>query len=272
MPDPGTGCERLTNRRFGAAPTRASQGGMKVGERKGNDVVSMGGSRIYRHGEPSAWQDAAEEGCIEAITKHIEAHLGVVDSVFHEVLSDTVHVDVHLVRPTAERPYVRLVTSGMSDLPMTIPAGEDVPRFAELLVTLPGTWKLDTESFEDETWYWPLRLLKGLARLPHKHATWLGFGHTVPNGDPPTPYAPNTRLCGAITLLPISVPSGFHKLRIDEAKEITFYAAVPLFEEEMNLKLRSGTDALLDRFEAKGISDIVDPARSNVAKRRFGWF
>ena len=46
----------------------------------------------------------------------------------------------------------------------------------------------------------------------------------------------------------------------------------PLFEEEMHLKLRSGTDALLERFGKRGISDIVDPARPNVARKRFGLF
>jgi hypothetical protein len=74
------------------------------------------------------------------------------------------------------------VTSGMSDLPMSVPAGSDAPNFIELMMTVPGDWRLD------------------------------------------------------------------------------------------HLKLRSGTDALLERFGKRGISDIVDPARPNVARKRFGLF
>jgi hypothetical protein len=234
-----------------------------------NDVVSLSGSPVWHHGEPAPFQPAQGEMCLQQIGDHIARHLGKVESVFHEVVSDTVHVDVHFVEASDAFPFRRLVTSGMSDLPMTTPEGADVPRHAELMVTLPADWKLDMASFEDEAWYWPVRLLKTLARLPHKHATWLGFGHTVPNGDPPQPYAANTRLCGAIVVPPLSAPEDFHTLEIDAGKTIAFYSVVPIHAAEMELKLRKGSDALFDRFDAKGIADIVDPRRPDVAKRRF---
>lgn len=235
-------------------------------------VVSMSGSPIYHHTEATPFQAPQGEECIKEISDHIESHLGKVETVFHEIVSDTVHIDVHFVKPTDDFPFVRLVTSGMSDLPMTVPDGAESSRYAELMVTLPGDWRLDQKSFEDENWYWPVRLLKGLARLPHKYRTWLGFGHSVPNGDPPEPYASRTGLCGAIVLPPVTVPEGFHRLRINEEKEITFYAAVPLYAEEMNFKLRSGTDKLLDKFDRADVSDIIDPVRRNVARKRFGIF
>ena len=106
------------------------------------------------------------------------------------------------------------------------PPDADVPRYAELMITLPPDWKLDKESFEDERWYWPVRLIKTLARLPHKYGTWLGWGHTVPNGDPAEPYAADVRFDGCILLPSISVPAEFHRLRIDGDKEIAFLAIV----------------------------------------------
>lgn len=232
-------------------------------------IVSLSGSPIFRHTEETPRAAPQGEECIEAISDHIVAHLGPVETVFHEIVSDKVHIDVHFVKPTEEFPFVRLVTSGMSDLPMSIPVNADVPRHTELLITLPGHWCLDQTSLSEEIWYWPIRLIKRLARLPHKNATWLGWGHTVPNGDPPSPYAPSTELNGAIILPPVSVPDEFHRLRINDAKEIAFYAVVPLYEEEMQLKLKSGSDKLLDRFSRAGIDDIVDPRRRNVAKKRF---
>jgi hypothetical protein len=235
-------------------------------------VVSLSGNPIYHHGAEADWQAPQGEMCLEQISEHIGRHIGEVETVFHEIASDTVHIDVHFVKPSAEQPFIRLVTSGMSDLPMAVPESSEAPRFAELMLTLPADWRLDQESFQSEQWYWPVRLLKVLARLPHKHATWLGFGHTVPNGDPAEAYAPTTKLCGAIILPPVSVPEDFATLHIDETKTITFYSVVPLYKEEMQLKLRSGSDKLLQLFDSKGINDLVEPGRPNVAKKRFGLF
>ncbi len=227
---------------------------------------------MLQHGQEGPWQPAQGEECLEAISAHIETHLGPVESVYHELASDTVHIDVHFVKPTESFPHIRLVTSGMSDLPMTIPDGSAAPRYVELLITLPRDWKLDQTSLNDENWYWPVGLIKSLARLPHKHNTWLGWGHTVPNGNPAERYAPSTAMCGTIVLPPVTVPDEFRRLKINEEKEITFYSAVPLYEEEMQFKLNKGTDELLDRFDQAGINDLVDPKRRNVAKKRFGLF
>ncbi len=235
-------------------------------------VTSMSGAPIYRHGEPSAWEPPRGEEFLEQISAHIEKHLGPVETVFHEIVSDTVHIDVHVVRPTKDFPFIRLVTSGMSDLPMTTPDGPQIPRYVELLITLPADWRLDQESFEDEAWYWPVRLLKGLARLPHKHQTWLGWGHTVPNGNPAEPYASNTKLCGAIVSPSVTVPNEFHELDIPGHKRIVFYAAIPIYESEMNLKLRLGADELVDRLDRKGVTDVVEIARKDVSRKVFGFW
>lgn len=243
-----------------------------MGGEKKPDAVSLGGSEIYRHGPESDWEPPAEGDSLEEVPAHIEKHLGKIESVFHEIVSDAVHIDVHIVRPTESFPFIRLVTTGMSDRRMTVPADADATPFAELMVTLPHDWKLDTPSMQDENWYWPVRLLKTLARLPHKHQTWLGWGHTIPHGDPAEPYAPGTKLMGAIILPSITVPDGFNMLQTAIGKRIAFYAVVPLYEEEMNLKLRSGTNKLLDKLSARNLTDIIDPTRENVARKRFGLF
>jgi hypothetical protein len=233
---------------------------------------SPGGSTIYRHGMPSEWRPPAEGNCLQQISEHIERHLGPIEAVFHEVVSDTVHIDLHWVKPTADAPFARLITSGMSDLPMSVPDDSGLPAHLELMITLPEDWRFEMSAFEDERWYWPIRLLKTLARLPHKYDTWLGWGHTVPNGDPAEPYADNVKFTGAILLPPVTAPEEFFVLPIDEHKSIGFLAVYPLFAEEMDLKLRRGTDALLDGFVRHAVSDIVDPRRRNVAKKRFGLF
>jgi hypothetical protein len=237
-----------------------------------DDERAPSGSPIYRHGAAKAWQPARGEESLEQIAAHIDAHLGPVATVFHELVSDLVHIDVHVVKPTPTCPFIRLVTSGMSDLPMTVPEGKDVPRYLELMMTLPRDWRLDGESFKDEAWYWPVRLLKTLARLPHAHDTWLGWGHTIPNGDPAVPYAANVGFTGAIVLPSIKAPSAFSTLAVDADKEITFQAVWPLLPNEMDYKLQYGTSALIDRFEKYLVSDLVDAKRKDVTRKRFGFW
>jgi len=238
------------------------------------DDVSPGGSPIMVHSREKDFTPPQGEEHIEAIGAHIERHLGPVSGVFHEIISDLVHIDVHVVPATEQFPYLRLVTSGMSDLPMTVPdeVDADVPRFMELMVTLPADWPISQDAFEDERNYWPVRLLKGLARLPHEYDTWLGFGHTIPNGHPSEPYAPGVGFDGAIVLPPVTTPEDFAELALEDGKVITFMTIIPLYPEEMDLKLKKGAEALLDRFDAKNIQDVIEPGRTNVAKKRFGLF
>ncbi|WP_313148068.1 suppressor of fused domain protein [Stenotrophomonas sp.] len=236
------------------------------------DDVSPGGSPILVHSREKDFTPAQGESHIEAISAHIERHLGPISGVFHEIISDLVHIDVHVVPANEQFPYLRLVTSGMSDLPMTLPDGAPGSAYMELMVALPADWPISDDAFEDERNYWPVRLLKTLARLPHEYDTWLGFGHTIPNGHPAEPYAPGVGFDGAIVLPPVTAPEDFGTLQLDDARTIEFMSIVPLYPEEMDLKLKKDAEALLDRFDAKNIQDVIVPGRVNVARKRFGFF
>jgi hypothetical protein len=102
---------------------------------------------------------------LEHITNHVERYIGKIETVWHEIISDLVHIDVHWVQPTAERPYHTLVTSGMSDRPMTVPEGAENFCYGELVLCLPQEWPISEGAFKDEKNYWPIRLLKGTAPL-----------------------------------------------------------------------------------------------------------
>jgi hypothetical protein len=156
----------------------------------------------------------------------------------------------------------------MSDRPMTLPKGVDAHEYAELCISLPADWDLRQEAYADENVYWPIRWLKTLARLPHDYRTWLGFGHTVPNGDPPEPFADGTEFCGLIVLPPVHLPRGFRVLQTTAGKEVEFFAVVPLYREEMEFKLRNGARALLDLFTENDVTPVVAPGRVNVCRPR----
>ncbi|AJS59305.1 hypothetical protein UB51_13440 [Paenibacillus sp. IHBB 10380] len=44
------------------------------------------------------------------ISKHVEKYIGEIDGVFHEIISDLVHIDILIVKPTKKRNYYTLVT------------------------------------------------------------------------------------------------------------------------------------------------------------------
>jgi hypothetical protein len=234
------------------------------------------GAPLYRHeARTKPFEPVTGDGeSIDRISAHIEQHVGPVAGVFHEIVSDLVHVDVHLVAPTADRPWHTLVTSGMSDRPMTVPDGVDPAEqaFAELTICLPPDWPMEHAAWSDERNYWPIRWLKTLARLPHEYDTWLGWGHTVPNGDPPEPYAHGTKFCCMLLLPSISAGDDFHRLKVNDEKTINFYALYPLYKEEVDFKLKRGTEALIEKFFKAGVTDVVDVARRNACRKRFGLF
>lgn len=206
----------------------------------------------------------------QQIRSHVERHIGRIDDVFP---GDSGHgtADVLYVRPVNSRPYHTLVTAGMSAVAMNVPPDVSAPRRIELMMTLPERWKLGSD-ISDERTHWPTRLLHSLSRWPREHEGWLGWGHTVPNGDPPQPLAPRTSLCGVIIAPSLLVPVAFYEADI-EGERVAFYSAIPLYREELELQARQGMAALLERLLHKDINDVVDPKRANVAKRkRFGLF
>jgi len=243
---------------------------------------SPSGAIIYRYDDaepakPAEFQLAAgDEQAIEAISHHIEQHIGPISGVFHELISDLVHIDVHCVEPSADFPFHVLVTSGMSDLPMTVPEGAEDARYAELCVLLPSTWPVPgvgevvgaTGDWQSDEYYWPIEWLKYLARFPHEYQTWIGFGHTIPNGEEAEPFGPNTEL-GCMLLLPsMSLPEEFRELKVSEDKTINFFCLYPLYKEEMEFKLQDGYEALMEKFDEYEVSDVIDPDRSNTAKAK----
>ena len=201
---------------------------------------------------------------MEAVEGHIDQYFGNVENVFHELVSPDIHVDICVVPPSEERDYYTLVTMGMGAHRMNVP--EELAEYklerAELAIALPADWKLDQESMKDEKWYWPIRLLKSLARLPIDCDSWLGHGHTVENREP---FAENTKLCTAILIDPQGTEDGSEFCTLPGGGEVNFYQVIPLYVDELDYKLEHDADALLNKM--RGISFVVNPTRQNAITR-----
>jgi Suppressor of fused protein (SUFU) len=233
--------------------------------------VSPGGDAIFCHAERDRDFEPAvgDAALVQALDAHLDAVFGEHGgSVFHEIVSDLVHVDVHLVPADDDRGWLTLVTCGMAQRAMTVPEGLEDYRHAELMIALPVDWPLDAEAWEDERWYWPIRLLKTLARLPHEYDTFFYLGHTVPNGDPSMPYAPGTELCGALIGPTPDEIEGFEQFDVLDGRVVHIYSVIPLHGDEMKLKLREGASALGHKLDDAGVNLLVDPGRPSAVVHR----
>lgn len=198
---------------------------------------------------------------VEAVGMHIARHFGVFNKVFREEDTDDLRVDICLIPPSEQRFYYTLVTVGMGAHRMQVPPelrDQKLDR-AELVLTLPPTWDLESD---EERWYWPLRWMKILARLPGAEDTWLGWGHTVPAGEP---FAENTALSSILLELPYTFGEKSMACPLPDGSEVRFYQIIPLYEEELAYKVAHGTDALAALFD-HDFSDVIDPERKNYCK------
>jgi len=196
---------------------------------------------------------------VEAIESHISSHFGKFDNVLHEIVSPDIHVDICVINPTPEHNYYTLVTMGMGAHQMNVP--KELRKMglerAEVLICLPPDWDIQND---DEKWYWPLRWLKVLARLPIGHDTWLGYGHTVPNG---AAFAENTELSGVMLSVPYYFGQESSICTLPNGDKVNFYQIIALYEDEMNFKIANSAEALEDLFP-EDFDMVLDVARKSV--------
>ena len=166
-----------------------------------------------------------------------------------------------MIPPSEERNYYVLVTMGMGAHWMKVP--EELAEYklerAELAVCLPPDWNLQSD---DEKWYWPIRMLKVLARLPISEDTWLGWGHTVDNGES---FDESTQMCGCMLINPANFEETANICSMPDGSEVNFYQAIPLYNEEMAYKMDNDAETLLNIMDDTIL--IINPNRKNYCKK-----
>ncbi|MFN9757433.1 MAG: suppressor of fused domain protein [Planctomycetota bacterium] len=201
---------------------------------------------------------------LDDITAHVERCFGPVRRVLHEVVSDHVHVDVLIAEVAEDHPYVTLVTSGMSDLPM--PSQDGGPTRCEVMIRLMADHPLSQEAFADEANYWPIRRLKMIARMPHLLGSSFAAGHTIAT-NPPEPLHPGSEFCALGLVEPLD--PGARTIRTKDGLEITLLQVVPMYREELAWKLQQpAIGALAELYDAESFR-IADAGRAKL--RGEGW-
>lgn len=233
--------------------------------------VSPGGSRIYKHEEPESrvFQLPKEYGRYgEEVCAHFDKLFpGRETGVFHEIMSDLVHIDVYIMKPTEDDDFHVIYTTGMSDLPMTLPA--DLPEaekwsHAELFMLLPGSWNsaeaLAVSSEIPHEDYWPINLIKFLARLPHEYKTWLCAGHTIPNGPNYEPVLPGSHMGGAVIM---GTDEKYSPIIAADNTALNLFMVMPASRAEIEYKLDFGMEALYEMFDKFSVPMVVDVFRKS---------
>jgi hypothetical protein len=205
---------------------------------------------------------------IQSVGDHIQKHMGEIAVVFHENVSTNVHIDVYHVAPSRSRPFHTLISCGMSEKSMSAPADWEDGRFAELMICLPSSWPVEPTAFENEEYYWPIRILKGATRYPHENKTWLYAGHSVLWRDPPQPFARNTKMTSIVLRYPLMVSADARTIQTSGGTHILLWTVVPLYTEEWEFKNRNGFEALDKLLVENEITELLDPRRTNVALKQ----
>lgn len=199
---------------------------------------------------------------LDIYEKYITENFGEIETVFHEIVSPDIHLDILVIAPTKEENYYKLITMGMGAYKMNVPSSlkKENLEYAELVLYLPPTWNITTDV---EEYFWPIRELKNLARIPVNNDTWLGYGHSVASDDNNTPYASNTKFSSIVLISALNKDLEELDLRIEGKGKINFYQLFPLYEEELNYKFENGTEELLKLFTKEDLFPIININRKN---------
>lgn len=226
----------------------------------------MGLFDVFKRKKNKQEQFFYTESEMEQYETYIAEQFGEFDGVFHEIISPDIHLDVIIVPPTPENNYYKLITMGMGAYKMGIP--DELNQYelerAELILYLPPTWNVGSDKEED---YWPIRQLKGTARIPVQCDTWLGYGHTVSSDEENTPYADNTGFCSMMLLNGVNLKGEELDLRMETIGKINFYQLFPLYKEELEYKQGTDADTLLNLFDEADRTPIINISRKNYGIR-----
>ena len=149
-----------------------------------------------------------------------------------------------------ERDWFTIVTSGMSDLRMKVPAGLRHPR-AELILYVAEPKELYVE------------LLQWLAGLPHdQEGTWYGHETTMTNGRPPRPIFVGSELdCFLFAPTQLVADRTVDRRLSLEGDPFTFLRVMPITSAECEFILTRDHDAFREILDDRQHPIVLDEGR-----------
>lgn len=223
------------------------------------------------HRDPST--EYFEHQLRQSVPDHIGQFVDGEPLVYHELVSDHMHIDVFCWAPTAQRNMWTMATVGMAAHKMRTSPGHEYYQHAELVITLPADWpSLDKVQAMPRSkahqYFWPIRAMKEVARLPYLHDTWVGSGHTTQAGRGRRDTFRGSHFSGMLVAPIHSMPEQAMTLEV-EGSDIHLYGLYPLYAEELQFVLdqpyRGKTHELYHRFISAGLHEGIFPQRERLA-------
>lgn len=201
------------------------------------------------------------------VSEYIVKTFGEYEQVFHEIVSTDIHIDVALIPPQEGRNYCTLCTIGAvghrMDIPYETRVRNRLTEYAEYMMYLPADWKFDEESLKDEKNYWPLRLLKTVARMPMWTGDWMTAGHTVGSEDG-EPFSEDKPFNTALLAYPapdFSVPVGYCNL--SSGKSVVYYQVIPIDQDEYECIQENGVNEFLEDVLCEN-DDVIEAMTDRI--------
>lgn len=176
---------------------------------------------------------------LDKYQQFIKEQFGDYDEVFHEIVSDRMHLDIIVIPPTKDENYYKLVTMGMGAYKMNVPKKFKKCNLerAELVICLPPDWNVKSNKEED---YWPIRQLKSLARIPMNNNTFICEGHTISSDANNTPYDKTTKFCSMLLISILNKEEKYIEMEFNKDEKINFYQLFPIYKEELMYIRKNG--------------------------------
>ncbi len=185
--------------------------------------------------------------------RYLESRFGpMLDLVAHSTDKQPVHVDMYIRKPNPACAHWTIITSGMSDEPMNIPAtakGILAPR-CELIM------------YANKPKPWMFIVLKAMAEFVTRQKTYLYWYHTwTPNG---ALTGTASQLTGCLLLPPHLDESSQNDLQID-GDRVEFLWVLPITESERDYAVQNGSEALEEALMTSGLDLLDYEGRDSVA-------
>lgn len=195
---------------------------------------------------------------------HIEKYWGGIQCYLRNSDPKKARVDIQIIMPGEDRPYLTLVTTGMSDQPMNAPDSVGPERYAELVMSIPQGWEFGPGAFSDSKIYWPYRCLLNIAKYVHTDSQWVRYLHTY-REDENEPFADDVGFSACLLSVPILCSPDACQLEVNRKKHVSFLAVVPIYKTELQYAMKDGALNLQRKLWDTGITELVDKNRPAVA-------